>query len=495
MLLYIHIPFCERKCRYCDFFSGVKTEEEAFLRALFKEIEGYKINSGMATSHIGGSLERNRSETIFGNSPRRFNSENAAAHTDGFLKMDPYSDAFGGDLIGKMAERAANESVSSVFFGGGTPSLLRDGAVGEILSALSAVFKIEDRAEISAEGNPESLTANKLREWKSAGINRVSVGVQSFDDGVLRAIGRVHDAETAARALSDAADIIGNVNADLMTGLPGQREGAALYAAKRAAELGVKHVSCYELKLEKNTALYEDVMRGAVSLPDDELRADLFDEAVDALAAAGFNRYEISNFAKPGFECSHNAGYWRRRNYIGFGPSAASFFEREIGVYNDKTTRLTAVSDNIRNSEADRTDILRRQSQFGGGVISGVRYANKPDYKAYLQSEEKGSFEREIEFIDVEAALFETVMLGLRLTAGININELERKFGIDFYARFGAAIKKYETCFERTLPPLTKDSQHEEINVLDGGVLRLNRRGFEIMNMILVDLLYESGRH
>ncbi|MDR3215792.1 MAG: radical SAM family heme chaperone HemW [Clostridiaceae bacterium] len=385
MLIYIHVPFCQKKCRYCDFVSGVKTGEEAYLRALYGEAALYK---GMA----------------------------------------------------------ASERVTSVFFGGGTPSLLREGAVAEIMSTLSAVFKIADDAEISAEGNPESLTPDKLAEWKNAGINRVSVGVQSFSDDVLRAIGRVHDAKQAGRALTDAVRLFGDVNADLMTGLPKQTAGQLEYAVRRVAEAGVKHVSCYELKLEEKTKLYEDVLRGAVELPDENMRADLFDEALDALSARGFNRYEVSNFAQSSFECRHNMGYWRRQNYIGLGPSAASFLETDIDIYNDKTIRSTA--------------------------ISGIRYVNNPDYAEYLRSGESGVFKRESQPLDKEAALFETVMLGLRLTDGIDIFEIEQKFGTDFNARFGAVIKKYEACFVR-----------------DGNALRLNRRGFEIMNMILTDLL------
>lgn len=320
-------------------------------------------------------------------------------------------------------------SVTSVYFGGGTPSVLSTNALPEILDELRKYWQFEN-AEITAEANPESLDFEKLKVWREAGMNRVSIGVQSLRDDTLKTIGRLHDRSTALRAVESAVNVVGNVSCDLIAGLPFQTPLDVRNDVLTLAKLGIKHLSCYGLKVEEGTPLSLDVAKKRVILPDDDTSADAFDAAFDACSECGFSRYEVSNFAAGGSECRHNIGYWKREKYLGFGASAHSFSGEN-------------------------------------------RWSNFCDLESYYASVFSGKLPREnYSSLTFEEAVFETAMLSLRLTEGIDLADFSRRFGISFWERFAPQIAAHGDC-------LTCDANH----------VRLNRRGMEIMNSILVDFL------
>ncbi len=266
--LYIHIPFCIRKCRYCDFVSGPaeSSAREEYLKALVAEIKDA-----------------------------------------GLLFADKYE-------------------VDTVFFGGGTPTTLS----GEQLKAL--LCRIRDTfegsfEEISCEANPGTIDDKKLKDLKAAGFTRLSIGVQSFDDEVLKQLGRIHSADEAEMAVKSALDAGFDTNPDLMLGVPGQSLTSWEKSLEKAIGLGVHHLSFYSLQLEEGTPLYEDYRYGKLILPTWEENRAMYHTAVDILKSAGYHHYEISNAAKPGHECRHNIKYWTMGEYLGLGKSAYSYID------------------------------------------------------------------------------------------------------------------------------------------------------------------------
>lgn len=256
--LYIHVPFCVRKCRYCDFYSVTELSlTDLYTSAVIRNIKAY---------------------------------------------------GYGFD---------------TVYFGGGTPSLLTPKQIGAILSAAD----IAPNAEISMECNPNSVTENYLREVRLAGVNRLSFGVQSFDDNELKMLGRLHDSAQAVTAIETAKKVgFDNISADLMLAVSGQTFDSLGRSLDAVAKLPLTHISAYMLKVEEGTPLAADENLLA-QIPDEDDTADMYLEAVKRLADAGFEQYEISNFARDGFECKHNLKYWRCEEYLGIGPAAHSFIE------------------------------------------------------------------------------------------------------------------------------------------------------------------------
>ena len=265
--LYIHIPFCRAKCAYCDFYSLARSEER---------MDAY-----------------------------------AAALTDAFRAAAP---------------DAAGYTADTVYFGGGTPSLLGAPRLAALLEAVRRAFVVAPDAEITFEANPESARdTDALRLLRDAGFNRISLGMQSADDDELRAIGRIHSARDTAAAV-DAARRAGfeNLSLDLIYGLPAQTRARWRDNLAAATALAPEHLSCYGLKVEPGTPLY--MRRDSVVLPDDDAQADMYLDTVELLAAQGYAQYEISNFARPGYESRHNLKYWTLGEYLGFGPGAHSDF-------------------------------------------------------------------------------------------------------------------------------------------------------------------------
>jgi oxygen-independent coproporphyrinogen-3 oxidase len=334
--LYIHFPYCVSICPYCDF---------------------------------------DRQATGFGAIPR-------------------YVEA-----VGREIARQPRRTVHSVFFGGGTPSLMEPGQVGRLLDAARQHFDLLAGCEITLEANPGECSEARLAGFRAAGVNRLSIGVQSLDDGTLELLGRRHSADEA-RAAFRAARAAGfeNVNLDLMLGLPGMTVARWLETVDGLIELGPEHLSCYILTVDERVPMGRDVARGRLSLPEDDDVADQYLATGERLAAAGYARYEVSNWARSGRACRHNLTYWRDEPYIGVGAGAA-------------------------------------------GWIGGRRTKNTPSPRRYIASVAAGAVERvEEERPDRQTRLRDFLALGLRLREGIDPAGFQRRFGCTLAEALGPTL-------------------------------------------------------
>lgn len=359
--LYIHIPFCARKCQYCDFLSMPAEEpiRAHYVASLLQEI-------------------RAKSKPLQG------------------------------------------RQVVSIFLGGGTPSILHGAQVVQILEAIRQGFSIAPNAEITIECNPGTLDRQKLLSYKAAGVNRLSIGLQSTHGKELRKLGRIHTYEDflASYDLARKADF-GNINVDLMSALPGQAVGDWASTLERVLRLKPEHISAYSLMIEEGTpffALYgEDERRrergdSPLFLPDEETEREMYSMACQMLEEKGYRRYEISNYAKPGRECRHNLGYWRRVPYLGLGLGSASLLD---GIRFSNTTSLQ--------------DYL--EGKYG-------------DLGALLQGGQGGYPIRSIVWLDKKQQMEEFMFLGLRMMDGISRKEFRESFGIELEGIYGAVVKE-----------------------------------------------------
>lgn len=265
--IYIHIPFCDHKCIYCDFYSIVSYENvSSYLIALKKEIDFY---------------------------------------------------------AGKYS---TDRKIISIFFGGGTPSFMEPEYIAEIIQHLKKNFHLDDNAEITLETNPGTVSKEKLKKFREIGINRISIGIQSFDEDELKFLTRIHNSKTAIKTVHDAADSgFDNISIDLIFNLPKQTKEIWCSNLEQAIQLPIKHISTYSLILEHGTILNKMVIDGKVKMQSEDYDADLYEFTIDFLTRHGFNQYEVSNFARDGKECVHNNAYWRYKDYLSFGTSAHSF--------------------------------------------------------------------------------------------------------------------------------------------------------------------------
>lgn len=362
--LYVHVPFCGKKCPYCDFYSLPyrRAAVGEYLGALSAEIAGWE----------------------------------------------------GREL-----------TADTLYFGGGTPSLLSPDAVGSLIGAVRKAFRLPEVAEITMEANPNTVTPARLAGYRAAGINRISFGIQSADPAELSALGRAHSPEQAANAVCAARDAgIENISADLMLGTPRQTADSVRRSIGFLAELPLQHISAYLLKPEEGTPYWTSPLLAECAQED--ALADIYHTAADALEAAGFRQYEISNFARPGFESAHNLKYWRCEDYLGFGPAAHSCFR-------------------------------------------GARFCHPADLAAYC----RGGWKTPQVTDDAAGGLDERVMLGLRLVEGIPLGWLE-----ELPERERAGFLRYAR--QLTAAGLAREEE---------GRLALTREGFLVSNSILADLL------
>lgn len=372
--LYIHVPFCRSKCEYCDFYS------------------------------LGGGLNNDSMELYL---------QAVLAH------------------IKETSQRVTGYIVDTVYFGGGTPTFFGADGLVRILAEIDRRFQLEPNAEITLEANPDTVTAEGLSRLRRAGFNRISIGVQTDDEAKLKALGRPHTYKQAQMAVSQARRAgFQNVSIDLMFGLPNQTREQWMATLRNVLDLKPDHISCYGLKVEPGTPLYE--YREGANLPDDDTQADMYFYAVQTLEEMGYEQYEISNFAKPGLACRHNLKYWTGEPYIGFGPAAASDFGGK---------RFTA------EANLDR-------------YITGIL--------------EQGTILSECETIPPRERAGEYLMLRLRTSYGIEENEYKQRFLLPFEP-LEELLAMYE---KRGL------SQKEE-----NGRWRLTPKGFMVSNSILVQLL------
>jgi len=343
--IYLHIPFCVRKCAYCDFVSFAEgSVPQSYVDALIAELE---------LVARGGS----------------------------------YPAAF-----------------DTVFFGGGTPSLLSGDQMQQIMRALKERFDIRENAEISMECNPGTTTPEKLAVYRAAGINRLSIGLQSTHDALLKSIGRIHTFEQFLSTLKSAREAgFVNINVDLMHGLPNQTVKQYLDSLKTVCDLGVQHISAYSLILEEHTPLFDCVERGEVKPPDEDLVADMQDAGIDLLEQRGYHRYEISNFAQEGFACRHNLNYWHNGEYLGFGVAAHGV------VRERKWTRYANVS--------TLDEYMRLLSRGKRPLAETIRLAPRDE-------------------------MFECVMLGFRLIRGIDRAAFLARFGLDIVEAYAYAFEQ-----------------------------------------------------
>lgn len=322
--IYVHIPFCRRACHYCDF-------------------------------HFTTNLKRT-SELV---------------------------DALVSE-VNLRADYLKNEPIKTIYFGGGTPSLLSTKNIERILDELHKTQSIANKLELTLEANPEDLSIDKLKELRSVGVNRLSLGTQSFIDSELKWMNRMHKSEEAKRCISDAHNLgFENISIDLIFGLPDQSESDWNYNLKTAIELNIQHISSYGLTVEEKTVLNNRIQKGKQQPPDETASAQFFEMNMEFFPEHGFEHYEISNFAKQGFVSKHNSSYWRGKNYLGIGPSAHSF----------------------------------------NGVS---RQWNVKSNAAYIQKLNEGVVFFEMENLSVTDKINEQIMTGLRTKWGVQKANLER---------------------------------------------------------------------
>jgi len=376
--IYIHVPFCRSKCTYCDFYSLTSKDDRL---------------------------------------------------------MDDYLDAVCAH-IKESGALAPGYQVDTVYFGGGTPSFFGADGMATILTAIRRSFDVYQDAEITFECNPDSVSSRLLRKLRSEGFNRVSLGVQSNDDKMLKKLGRPHDYAQVLNAVKKIRRAgYKNLSVDLMYGLPGQTLESWEATLQKVLELAPEHMSCYGLKLEAGTPLYET--QEYENIPDDDTQADMYLAAVEILRRKGYRQYEISNFAKRGLESRHNLKYWTGGEYLGFGPDASSDFAGK------------------------RFKIIRDVHGYIDGIFQGNMVLE------------------DVQEIPLRERAGEYLMTRLRTTYGISGPEYEKLFLLPF-----AALETY----------LENLRQHGQALRAEGGRWRLTAEGFLLSNTILSDLLLLQDR-
>lgn len=369
--LYIHIPFCARKCAYCDFLSfaaPVRIYRE-YVEKLIEEIYG-----------------------------QRGNFQDYQVHT--------------------------------VFIGGGTPSILPPDMMEELLSVLQECFDIAADAEITIETNPGTLTMEKLETYLEGGINRLSIGLQSCDDMELNNLGRIHTFDEFLKSYQRARQAgFTNINVDLMSGLPGQDVHSWKNTLRKVLMLKPEHISAYSLIVEEGTPFYDRYGAGQGGLPDEDTDREMYHLTKEMLEAQGYERYEVSNYARPGYECRHNVGYWTGVDYLGLGLGASSY-------------------------------------------THGFRYHNTGDLKEYLSLNllEPGAASQEIQELSHEEKIEEFMFLGLRMMNGVSGSEFLGRFGQNMWNVYGDVLNELEA---------------QKLIEVDAPVVRLTEFGIDVSNVVL----------
>lgn len=377
--LYFHVPFCRRRCCYCDFYfvtNGALIER--FLVALEAEVAG-------------------------------------------------------------KASRLAGETISTIYFGGGTPSMLSGKQIERVLSLVQRHFRLESDLEITLEANPEDLSEPALRAFSEAGANRLSVGVQSFDDRKLQVLSREHSASESRASLERARHWFGNISLDLIFGAEGETLADWRRDLETAIALAPEHLSAYSLTVEPFTPLAKQIERGKRQAPSDALQTEMFSLAMEVLQANGYEHYEVSNYAKPSFRSRHNSSYWDRTAYLGFGPSAHSFF-RENG--------------------------------------SDIRTANARSLRRYLDDPLGSEAFRET--LSDRERFNEIVLLSLRRREGLSLEQLRKNFN------FAASHLD-------ALAPTILDFQRQGFIVTDAATLKLSPKGFALADSIAETLFIATN--
>lgn len=370
LCIYIHIPFCPKRCHYCSFCSSENRED------------------------------------IF----------------------SAYFGALKGDICQRSPEFEGS-AVTSIYFGGGTPTYPPAGYIVQVIKWLKNFFSFERDIEISIEANPATLTPRKVVQYLKCGINRFSIGLQSSNDRILRVVGRSYTFEDFVSTVELLrSHNVKNISADIMLGLPGQKLRDVKKTVGHLTDMRIPHLSAYGLKVENGTRLYDMVRGGEVALPDDDECADMYEYVYEELKYNGIYRYELSNFAALGYECRHNLSYWHREEYLGFGASAHSFVD-EKRLYN-----YFDIDEYIRKARTN--------------AVAGWEEVSKSD------------------------AEYEYIMLMLRLREGINLKKFKKLFGVDFMEKYKNIVDKLSDYF-----------------VISPEFIRVTDRGFYVLNSILTEFL------
>ncbi len=377
--LYVHIPFCIKKCNYCDFlsFAGCSmVEQETYMQQLFREIECYR-------------------------------------------------------------DVAKDYVVKTIFIGGGTPSVLQEELVEQLFRQIQAVWQIAEDAEITMECNPGTLTTRKLAEYRTCGINRLSIGLQSADNKELKRLGRIHNYEQFIANYKLAREAgFRNINVDIMAALPGQTQNSFGKTLAKLVELQPEHISVYSLIVEEGTPFADDpeVLK---DLPSEAVERRMYRYTKSILNSMGYERYEISNYAKPGYACKHNQVYWTGGEYLGFGLGAASYWN---GMRFENTRDI---QDYVKN--------------WDGADINKIRRNIVPDTQ--------------------KSQMEEFMFLGLRLMRGVSKIEFEQRFGVSMEEVYGTVIQKYEKQGYLTW-------NHNYLKLTDAGI--------DVSNIIMADFLLDE---
>lgn len=399
MELYIHIPFCVKKCGYCDFLSFPADEEtqNEYVRALLREIAYY--------------------------------GEKCRAYT-----------------------------VSTVYIGGGTPSWLREEAMEEIMNAVRTSFSLAQDAEVSIECNPGTVTDRKFAVYKRAGINRISIGLQSANDAELKLLGRIHTFDQFLKTFELARkNGFDNINVDLMNSLPGQSMESLCQTFQQVLRLKPEHISAYSLIIEKGTPFYDvykfDAVKQAagmqtVALPTEEEVCQMTKMTEQMLGEAGYEHYEISNYARKGFACRHNIGYWQRANYLGLGLGASSLME------NIRYTNICELYDYLENTKKIREGIWVEENEAEGIPATNLHMS--------------------AERLTRKAQIEEFMFLGLRMMEGVTREQFQEQFGIPI-----------EGVYQEALMRLSE----EELLVKRAGHIYLTEKGQDLSNYVLAQFL------
>lgn len=385
--LYVHIPFCVRKCAYCDFLSVTADEEtkEAYIQALLLELESYR-------------------ETSFSERP-----------------------------------------VQTVYIGGGTPSILSAPQTEQIVNKIRDVFYLTPECEMTMEMNPGTVTKEKSKCYFKSGIHRVSIGLQSPDDILLKRLGRIHTYEDFLRTYENVRNAgITNVNVDLMSALPGQSVEQYCHGLRQIMELEPEHISAYSLIIEEGTPFFEKYNNACDLLPEEQLPDEvqdrqMYEKTKDILLQAGYERYEISNYAKAGFSCKHNLVYWQRGDYLGLGLGSSS-------------------------------------------MIENVRFKNECNLKKYIMAWKNGEGDKTLgldkEVLDSQAQMEEFMFLGLRMMRGVSEDEFRNIFGVSMQSIYGKQIEKM---LKQDL--LHRREEGEEV------FFALTEKGIDVSNYVLAEFL------
>lgn len=400
--IYVHVPFCARKCAYCDFISFAECEETQ-IRQYF---EALKKECRLLSEETEDAFRDEDSESV--------------------------------DKWEQHLHRAALEVLpaDSLFIGGGTPSVVDV----QYIAGLMPLLPLTEGAERTLEANPGTLNREKLRIYRECGINRLSLGVQSFHDQELAFLGRIHSGEDAVASFQAARDAgFDNISLDLMFGFPGQTLASWRKTLETAVALEPDHLSFYSLQIEESTPLYQWFREDRVEQLPDELNRDMYHFAVDFLEQNGYGRYEISNAARPGKQCRHNLKYWTMAPYFGLGIGAHSF----VGE-----TRY-AGSDTL-DEYFQFTEALDRSGHYFDGRLREI-LRNSP-----------------------EDSMSDYLFTGLRLTGGIALPDFERRFGVTFREKYAEALDQH--LGDGTL-------------ILKEGILKFTEKGIDLSNRVLIDFL------